>query len=233
MNDPCAGECKRTSFSALVPFAGFCESFHDQAIDFAEEQMFIDDSGEILNEKLYEMFYANVNYGYVRNKYAKAYVDALAHAIDIPLDYEEMQSPREYNFTTDRLFAKLDRSSLATMLRVVRGWRLHDKINEWFTSRSGFISHYPNKLSLWPRVSDWDHNQIGCVLACYVDLLFARRQIKDERDIAEEWISMETIQEWLDEATTGDTKSQLRAARALRINDYLRRRQERNYHFAA
>ena len=233
MNDPCAGECKRTSFSALVPFAGFYESSHDQAIDFAEEQMFIDDSGEILNENLYEMFYSNVNFGYVRNKYAKAYVDALAQVIGIPLDYEEMQSPREYNFTADRLFAKLDRSSLTAMLRVVRGKRLDDKINEWFTSRSGFISHYPNSLCSWPRVSDWDHNQVGCVLACYVDHLFACRQIKDERGIAEESISMETIQEWLDGATTGDAESQRKAARALRINDYLRRRQERNYRVAA
>ena len=233
MNDPCAGASKRTSFSALVPFAGFCESSHDQAIDFAEEQMFIDDSGEILNENLYEMFYSNVNYGYVRNKYAKAYVKALAQVIGIPLDYEEMQSPREYNFTTDRLFAKLDRSSLAAMLRVVRGKRLDDKINAWFTSRSGFVSHYPNKLSLWPRISDWDHNQVGCVLACYIDNLRACRQIEDECGIAAEWIPMETIQEWLNEVTIGETESQQKAARALRINDYLRCRGERSYRVAA
>lgn len=220
---------KRESFSALVPFAGFYESSHSAYIDYAEEQLFSGDSGEILSDKLYEMFYQNISYSYVYAKYAKAYVQALSEELKIPLNFEEMVSPREYNFATDRLFATTDRASLARMLHAVRGERLNNKIAEWFTSRSGFISRYPNHISQWPRIAEWDHNHLGCVLSCYIDKLFDDQQIKDEQTIAEDHIDSSTIEEWLDEATALDSEPAKKAARALKLNDYLRRRQERRY----
>jgi hypothetical protein len=220
---------KRESFSVLVPFAGFYDSGHSAYIDYTEEQLFSGDSGEILSDKLYEMFYQNVSYSYVYSKYAEAYVQALSEELKIPLNFEEMVKPREYNFETDRLFATTDRASLARMLHAVRGERLNNKIAEWFTSRSGFISHYPNHISQWPCIDEWDHNHLGCVLSCYIDKLFDDQQIKDEQAIAEEYIDSTTIEEWLDEATALDSESAKKAARALKLNDYLRRRQERCY----
>jgi hypothetical protein len=218
---------KPAHFSALIPFAGFYETPHTEHIDYAEEQLFADDSGEILCQKLYEMFWLNISYRQVFNKYAKAYVEALGEELGIHFDYEEMVSPREYNFTTDRLFAKISRSDLARLLRAVRGKPLDAKIAELFTSRSGFISHYPNHISRWPRIAEWDHNHVGCVLACYVDQLRAKRTLRDEFSIAQDWIGDDAVQEWLDEAAEGS------AARALRINDYLIRRQERRFAISA
>jgi hypothetical protein len=143
---------KPTHFSAQVPFSGFYETSHDQRIDEAEEQMFSGDDGEIVSSVAYEAFWSNLNYGSVHEKYAKAYVAALAHVLKIPLDYEEMVSPREYNFTTDRLFARISRSDFAKMLRAVRGKRLNEEALDRFTSRSGFISFYPNSVSRWGRI---------------------------------------------------------------------------------
>jgi len=218
---------KPTYFSALTPFAGFYETWHSDRVDQVEEQMFSGDDGNITSQAAYEAFWENLNYGPVYAKYAEAYVAALAHVLKIPLAYEEMVSPREYNFETDRLFAKISRSDLAKMLRAVRGKRLADKAADWFTSRSGFISSYPNSVSRWGRVADWDHNQVGAVLSCCIDKLHEERAIPDERDIAEEHIDSDQIDGWLCAATEGDSLSCCRAWAGLRLSDLIRQRAER------
>ena len=215
---------KPTHFSAQVPFSGFYETSHDQSIDEAEEQLFSGDDGEIVSSVAYEAFWSNLNYDSVYKKYAKAYVAALAHVLKIPLDYEEMVSPREYNFTTDRLFAKISRSDFAKMLRAVRGKRLNEKVFDQFTSRSGFISFYPNSVSLWGRIADWDYNQVGTVLSCYIDKLHEGRVIPNERDIAQEHIDTWTIEDWLAEAADGSSRSSCKAWAALFLNGLIRRR---------
>ena len=141
-----------------------------------------------------------------------------------------MVSPREYNFQTDRLFATLTRSDLARILRAVRGKRLNQKIAEWFTSCSGFISRYPNCIADWPPIRDWDHNHVGCALACYVDLLREQGDLYPEDEFAREQITRGDIEDWLDTAAHIDERAQVTAGRALKLNDYLRRRQERNRH---
>jgi hypothetical protein len=214
-----------THFSALVPFAGFYETSHDRNIDYVEEFMFSGDCGEITSQAAYEAFYSNLNYGPVFEAYAKAYVAALAHVIGIPLEYEEMVSPREYNFSTDRLFAKISRSDLAKMLRAVRGKRLDEKAADWFTSRSGFCSSYPSSVSHWPRIADWDHNHVGAVLSCYVDKLFDAGEILDETGIATDLIEHEQIEEWLAEAA----ESSPLAWAGLRLSDLIRWRAEPGY----
>jgi hypothetical protein len=108
------------------------------------------------------------------------------------------------------------------MLWKVRGKRLNEKISEWFTNHSGFRSFYPNSIKNWPRISEWDHNQIGCVLACYLDYMRENNELKDEDGMVDEHITDEDIQNWIDKFANGESE------RALKINDYLRRRKERN-----
>jgi hypothetical protein len=221
---------KPATFSALVPFAGFYGSWHDAHIDDAEESLFQDDSGNILSQRLYQEFTSNLNYGSVFESYAEAYVACLSKAIGVSLTFEEMVSPREYNFQTDRLFATLSRSDLARILRAVRGKRLNQKAAEWFTSCSGFISRYPNYIPDWPPIRDWDHNHVGCALACYVDSLREEEVLLSEEDFIQAWIGMSHIKGWLHTAAHIDERARDTAGRALKLNDYLRRRQERNRH---
>jgi hypothetical protein len=212
-------------FSSLIPFSGFYgESPHDRRIDFVEERLFEDDSGAIAHDSLYEAFWDGVDHCEAMNHYAKAYVQALAEESGIAMEFEEMVSPKEYNFMTDRLFAKISRADLARMLRVVRGQRLNGVVKAWFTSRPGFISHYPNRIREWGPIADWDHNQVGTVLAAYLDKLREEKALQDESDLADEAITDEAIEEWLVEAANES------ATRALRISDYLRRRAERKYY---
>jgi hypothetical protein len=208
-------------FTTLVPFSGFYGSHHNERIDHAEIQLFSDDVGEVANQKLYDMFYTNFKYRSLYEKYARTYVEALSHELDMILIFEELSSPKEYNFTSDRIFAKISRIDLARMLWKVKGSRLNEKISQWFTSRSGFCSYYPNSIKNWPRISEWDHNQVGCVLACYLDYMRENNELKNEDDMVDEHITDEDIQNWIDTFQGGKSE------RALRINDYLRRRKER------
>lgn len=89
----------------------------------------------------------------------------------IGMSFESMDSPREYNFATDRVYGRiplkfmralLKRSSAenhATLARVVA---------ERFTSRSGFSSFYDSDVAAWLAkagpLQEWDHNELGTLL---------------------------------------------------------------------
>lgn len=83
--------------------------------------------------------------------------------------FESMDSPREYNFTTDRVYANIPLGMLYLLFRKSRAENhatLAAVIAERFTSRSGFISHYSRHLAEWLEkpLSDWDHNETGTLL---------------------------------------------------------------------
>jgi hypothetical protein len=213
---------KKEQFSAVLPFSGFYGSRHSEAIDHVEQQMFSFDIGEIHNS-LYEMFYSNMDYGDVYEAYAKQYVEQISHLTNIKFVFGELVSPKEYNFTTDRIFVTIDRKSLAKIIRLVRGEKLNNKAKEMFTSRSGFISYYSNNVSDWGKIEEWDHNQIGCALEALFDYY------KNEENVDLEKSALENISEdsGLDNILY-DCVSE-KSSRAIKIFEYLRLRQERKF----
>lgn len=83
--------------------------------------------------------------------------------------FEEMTSPREYNFATDRLFASVPLYLMQRLFKLSRDdghETLAQIIKERFTSRSGFISHYSNRLADWTGkpLAEWDYNELGTLL---------------------------------------------------------------------
>lgn len=89
--------------------------------------------------------------------------------------FEEMTSPREYNFTTDRVFVKVAVSTVRKLftLSLKDGHKaLSKRIADRFTSCSGFISSYSNDLADWLEkpVSEWDHNELGTLFAAIGDI---------------------------------------------------------------
>lgn len=83
--------------------------------------------------------------------------------------FESMDSPREYNFTTDRVYAHIP---LAVMRHILRQSKaeghatLARVIADNFTSRDGFSSFYSNDAADWlaKPLQDWDHNELGHLL---------------------------------------------------------------------
>lgn len=87
----------------------------------------------------------------------------------IRMTFEEMTSPREYNFATDRLFAQIPlvvMRHLFKQSKVEKHATFAAVIRERFTSRSGFHSYYSNDVESWLEkpLRDWDHNELGTLL---------------------------------------------------------------------
>lgn len=214
---------KPEQFSALISFSGFYYGVHDDMIDGSIESLFEDSNGDKING-LAERFWSQKSWDFAaaRDKYSKAYVKALGAKIGIPLEYEELVSPREYNFATDRIFVKISRDNLVKMLRAVRGKRLNDTVAAMFTSRPGFKSSYRNHVAKWPRISEWDHNQVGAVLAAFVGQNCKSLQLLEE-EIAHEHIGTEEVDNIIYESLTPAGE------RLANVASYLRLRQDRKW----
>jgi len=158
-----------------IPFEGFYESKHSGELDSIEERFInyeIEERRENLEpEELGDALYRSANYGLAFDHIARAYVVYFneyikeEYEIDLELKFESMTSPREYNFETDRVFCEISLEKAQLLFDSVPLYAIKQKIYTRFTSRSGFISSYPNRLEDWPTaIEEWDHNQLGTLL---------------------------------------------------------------------
>src|SRR5574340_487293 len=146
-----------------VPFPGFYESILSGAIDRAEE-MTVESLRENEDYDIFEYYqianilFDHTNYTAVHLTIAEAWVkefaNYVAEAFDLRLGLEfvEMTSPREYNFTTDRVFAKISMPQLRELFELVDKRRLDEECERWLKSRSGFISHYDHRWRNWGTI---------------------------------------------------------------------------------
>lgn len=165
-----------------IPFAGFYETVHSSEIDFNFEMIFQDDSGEcyLTDDQQNDLWMdTNMSEWGVFKKYAQRYTDYISEEIEIPLTFKELSSPREYNFTTDRIFAEIDSKDVQKIYDSVNKETLNKTIEDKFTSRSGFISFYDNSLADWQEtpLMEWDANMIGTLLEVYIKEHFGEENL--------------------------------------------------------
>ena len=161
---------------STIPFDGFYESSISADIDHQiGQQIEWDCDIYDLNEdeqQVLEDSYLSINRSYFYNQiaedYTNFYIDALNERLkgfELKATYKCFTSPREYNFTTDRIFIEIEENHAIDFIKyIIKNYKkeLEKKIQDRFTSRSGFWSHYKNGLDLWTQdYSEWDHNQIG------------------------------------------------------------------------
>jgi hypothetical protein len=161
---------------STIPFDGFYESFISADIEHQIGQQIEWDSDTFdLNEDEQQILwdsYLSVNRSYFYNQiaedYTNFYIDALNERLEgftLKATYKFFTSPREYNFSTDRIFIEIEENHVIDFIKyIIKNYKkeLEEKIKERFTSRSGFNSFYKNSLDLWAKdYSEWDHNQIG------------------------------------------------------------------------
>ena len=150
-----------------IPFSGFYESLHDSALDDALNDIFSDDRG-IENDELVYRAWASADWPIIHQEYAKEYAGNFAHELGIKtLEFESISSPREYNFSTDRIFCHIDYAELCSIVKTFNMAEFSAFVRDRFTSRDGFISFYPAELTEWGKIETWDHNQCGTALEFY------------------------------------------------------------------
>ena len=159
----------KKQIEAAIPFGGFYNSILSSEID--QELEFIcnpeDGYGDIPDEIERE-----IDWNKVYQNVAKLYVKAFEHWLNddfnlsVELSFELMQSPKEYNFSTDRIFAKLSIDDAKAIYEIAKDL-MPEMVKRKFTSRDGFISFYEGDFSEWPKdIEEWDHNEIGTLLDC-------------------------------------------------------------------
>jgi hypothetical protein len=162
------GEYDMNTKSTTVPFSGFYESVHMGLIDSEIES-------EMEHDDLTESD-INPNYRQMMVEYSKEYTAWWFHELKnhikmvncIQYTWVELNSPKEYNFTTDRIFVDISVSSLAVIHDYVVNclWdEFADYVRYALMPRSGFIPFYTNKAVNWGDLPAWDHNQIGLMLS--------------------------------------------------------------------
>tara|TARA_B000000557_G_C20753365_1_gene434002 strand:+ start:453 stop:1133 length:681 start_codon:yes stop_codon:yes gene_type:complete len=161
---------------STIPFDGFYNSYISSDIEHQIGQQIEWDSDIYdLNEDEQQILwdnYLSVNRSYFYNQiaehYSDLYIDALNERLEgftLKATYKFFTSPKEYNFETDRIFIEIEENHCIEFIEhIVKNYKkeLEKKIQDRFTSRSGFNSFYKNSLNLWTQdYSKWDHNQIG------------------------------------------------------------------------
>jgi hypothetical protein len=152
-----------------IPFSGFYNSIHDSNIDDAVSQICENRNNGYINQGLSDYLSDNINYRGVFIDYAREYVDNFAAELNIKgLKFIELDSPREYNFVTDRILCECSDNEFYRMLKLVKGDALDSTCRKNLTSRSGFSSFYDPNYKTWGNWKTWDNNQLSQVIEVYV-----------------------------------------------------------------
>lgn len=182
--------------SICIPFSGFYESAHDGLIDNEIEWLFSDRETGAPLEIPDEFYFTNYCPQETWIAYAREYLENFTawlkseFEIDINLEFEELISPREYNFTTDRIFARISLDDCKKLYELAAPLTLKNVIERRHSSRDGFYSFYSNDYDEWKEkpLESYDHNELETVLIATIETIG-----NDELDnLLDDWNIMES-----------------------------------------
>ena len=83
----------------------------------------------------------------------------------VTLEYQSIHSPREYNFTTDTVNVSITLDQAALVRYCAKyGGEMAPYFKARYTSRDGFISHYPADIQYWTNPDNWGRHGLGAIL---------------------------------------------------------------------
>ena len=183
-------------------FSGFYESIHSGAFDSEEESIIEDYPG-----KNYDDFRFKLN----EVEYCKSYVAAISKELGLKMEFMELTSPREYNFTTDKISVWITNKELKVISSILNSETLKNLIKRRFTSRDGFMSWYSNDIEEWKekKVQDWNCVELGTLL----DAWLIENEL-DNEDNTLDWVGYEYCQgngQYVDYEILWDVEAEMQA----------------------
>jgi hypothetical protein len=113
----------------LIDFGGFYHSIHSELIDNMIETFEIDED--------------NVNYKETCNSYCNEFIDSLNDMLELNLKFIKIDSPKFYNFRTDKIEAEINENDFNKLKDIyLSSQEFIDYIDMNSKSYDGFISFY-------------------------------------------------------------------------------------------
>jgi len=171
------------------PFEGFYETFHsDRMFDEISQVLFGKYWEETKNDDEIERAYDYARENKAEIAYCRQYVSSVCKMYGLTtVEFDEMTSPKEYNFRTDRIFAAMDKDEMKRVLSGLDMEKLAKRVKEKHSSREGFWSWVESDLAKW-NLEELDHNQAETVLEEYFDEKYKEMGFRDSwhHDLATE-----------------------------------------------
>ncbi len=165
---------KTEAFKTYCPlFTGFYNTVFEYANEEDDIQSYNEENGTDLSYDDFEWDYR----GYEK-RVATAFVNKLEselkHLLPLKIDFEEIISPKEYNFVTDSLNVSLE-LNLDELLALIkeRSEEAAEYFKEKYTSRSGFISFHSPYLADWldkGYILEKPEHRVGALLECLASI---------------------------------------------------------------
>ena len=113
----------------LIDFGGFYHSIHSDLIDSRIE--------------CFEINEGKVNYKETCNSYCIEFIDSVNDMLELDLKFIQIDSPKFYNFTTDKIEAEINENDFNKLKDTyLNSDEFIDYVNENSKSYDGFISYY-------------------------------------------------------------------------------------------
>lgn len=154
-----------------LPFSGFYESWHSNRIDDALEGGFNYDHVTGEEVEVPDIWGADFDNKAIEMEYCEAYVNAFADKFELDLGFEQLESPKYYNYSTDRIFASIPLRQINKIRKEVeKNKKWPQYIKENFSSYDGFSSNYENDSTHeeWTR-PELDECQYGVILKFWLN----------------------------------------------------------------
>lgn len=156
-----------TKTSIIIPFDGLYSGTVDMLIDDEIEQYI-----EYLKEENpdYDDYPDySIDRLSIAKRYAVNYKEWLEseHGIKLNPEFEEIVSPKDYNFSSDRIFCSVHPEELETLHSAfIANDNNQALVDDMFKSRSGFMSFYCDFVTNWKDkpLSAWDCNELSILL---------------------------------------------------------------------
>lgn len=187
--------------TVVVPFfPGFYQGPLDKAMDTAVDRL-VTTRGWTVDE-----IYRKAYFSTARDAVTRAWLRVFNEATGLSLELEALDSPKEYNHTTDRIFAYISDKDIKRLEtnRTLYPASFEEALRSMFTGYDGFIPFYsndPQDVEWQTPVQTWDHNQLQALLRAFVISVVPEDEDGLERylteaeeefeDLAEEAIALE------------------------------------------
>lgn len=117
---------------AILKFGGFYGSNHDGIVCDALENYFDSEDYDV----------NNINYRPIYETYSQVLCEKFGKILGVNLEFYELISPREYNFTTDMIEVEVSEVDALKVIDMVELGDIEDLVRHYTTARDGYIPYY-------------------------------------------------------------------------------------------